>query len=152
MSDAMTSSTPEPAGPSADADPIEVVHRFLGALQRLDIDGAVALMTPDVTYQNVPLPAARGIDAVEKQLRWLARYGSGFEVEYINVAADGSTVLTERTDILVFGKLRAAFWVCGTFEVRDGKIALWRDRFDFVDVTWAFIRGGVKALLAGARA
>jgi limonene-1,2-epoxide hydrolase len=128
-----------------------VVRRFLDALQRLDIDGAVALMTPDVSYQNVPLPAARGIDAVEKQLRWLARYGSGFEVEYINVAADGSTVLTERTDILVFGKVRAAFWVCGTFEVRDGKVALWRDRFDFVDVTWAFIRGGVTALLAAVR-
>jgi limonene-1,2-epoxide hydrolase len=151
MSDAMTSPTPEPAGPSTAADPIEVVQRFLGALQRLDIDDAVALMTPDVTYQNVPLPAARGIDAVEKQLRWLARYGSGFEVEYLNVAADGSTVLTERTDILVFGKVRAAFWVCGIFEVRDGRIALWRDRFDFVDVTWAFLRGGVRALLAAAR-
>jgi limonene-1,2-epoxide hydrolase len=150
MSDADATTAPEPAAGSAD-DPIGVVHRFLGALERLDIDAVVDLMTPDVSYQNVPLPPARGIDAVERQLRWLARYGSGFEVDYINVAADGSTVLTERTDILVFGRLRAAFWVCGTFEVRDGKVALWRDRFDVVDVTWAFVRGAVKALVGGGR-
>jgi limonene-1,2-epoxide hydrolase len=68
-------------------------------------------------------------------------------VAYENVAADGPTVLTERTDVLVFGRVRAAFWVCGTFEVHDGRITLWRDRFDFVDVVLAFVRGGLKALV-----
>jgi len=126
---------------------IEVVQAFLGALERLDIDAAVAMLAEDVVYQNVPFPPARGRRAVEKQLRWLGRYGSGFEVEYENLAADGPTVLTERTDVLVFGRLRAAFWVCGTFEVRDGRITLWRDRFDFVDFLLAFVRGGLKALL-----
>ena len=126
---------------------IDVVQAFLSALGRFDVDAAVDLLADDVVYQNVPLPAARGRRAVEKQLRWLARYGSGFEVEYHNVAADGPTVLTERTDVLVFGRLRAAFWVCGTFEVHDGRITLWRDRFDFVDFMLAFVRGGLKALL-----
>jgi limonene-1,2-epoxide hydrolase len=126
---------------------IDVVRAFLGALERLDIDAAVDLLSDDVVYQNVPLPSARGRRAVEQQLRWLERHGSGFEVVFHNVAADGSTVLTERTDVLVFGRLRAAFWVCGTFEVRDGRITLWRDRFDFVDFLLAFVRGGLKALL-----
>ena len=126
---------------------IDVVQAFLGALARLDVDAALDLLADDVVYQNVPLPAARGRRAVEQQLRWLARYGSGFEVEYHNVAADGPTVLTERTDVLVFGRLRAAFWVCGTFEVHHGRITLWRDRFDFVDFLLAFVRGAVKALL-----
>jgi limonene-1,2-epoxide hydrolase len=126
---------------------IDVVQAFLGALERLDVDAAVDLLADDVVYQNVPLPAARGRRAVEQQLRWLARYGSGFEVEYHNVAADGPTVLTERTDVLVFGRLRAAFWVCGTFEVHDGRITLWRDRFDFLDVLLAFVRGAVKVLV-----
>jgi limonene-1,2-epoxide hydrolase len=125
----------------------EVVYAFLDALTRLDVDAAVELLADDVVYQNVPLPAARGRRAVEKQLRWLARYGSGFEVAYDNVAADGPIVLTERTDVLVFGRLRAAFWVCGTFEVHDGRITLWRDRFDFVDFLLAFVRGGLKALV-----
>lgn len=126
---------------------IDVVREFLSALERLDVDAAVALLAPDVVYRNIPLPAARGRAAVEKQLRWLQRFGSGFEVEYDNVAANGPIVLTERTDVLVFGRLRAAFWVCGTFEVHDGLITLWRDRFDFVDFTLAFVRGGLKLLV-----
>ena len=125
---------------------IEVVERFLGALEKMDIDAAVALLDERVVYQNVPLPAARGVRAVERQLRWLARYGRAFEVQMHNVAANGSIVLTERTDVLTFGRVSGAFWVCGTFEVRDGRIVLWRDRFDFIDFTWSFVRGAVQAL------
>jgi limonene-1,2-epoxide hydrolase len=130
---------------------IQVVRQFLGALEALDVDAAVDLLADEVTYQNVPLPAARGKAAVEKQLRLLTRYGSGFEVVYDNVASDGAVVLTERTDVLVIGRLRAAFWVCGTFEVRNGKIELWRDRFDYVDVLLSFVRGGLKLLMESSR-
>ena len=42
------------------------------------------------------------------------------------------------------GMWRAAFWVCGTFEVHDGRITVWRDRFDFADLTWAFLRGDAQ--------
>ncbi len=135
----------------SEADAIRVVRDFLGALERLDVEGAMALTTPDVVYQNVPLPPAKGTAAVERTLRWMTRYGTGFEVEYHNVAASGGTVLTERTDVLIAGRVRAAFWVCGTFEVRDGKIALWRDRFDWVDLARAFVWGGVRALVDLAR-
>lgn len=125
----------------------DVVRDFLGALERFDIDAAVELLAPEIVYQNVPFPAARGVPAVERQLRGLARWCSGFEVRYDNVATHGPTVLTERTDIISLGPVDAAFWVCGTFEVHDGRITLWRDRFDFVNLTWAFIRGLVRALL-----
>lgn len=131
---------------------IQVVRDFLEALERLDIDAAVALLDDRAVYQNVPLPAARGREAVAKQLRWLARYGSDFEARIHNIASDGAVVLTERTDVIEIGRLRADFWVCGTFEVRDGKIALWRDYFDFVDVTWAFLRAGLRALVGLASA
>jgi limonene-1,2-epoxide hydrolase len=126
---------------------IEVVREFLGALERLDVDGAVALLAPDVVYQNVPFPPARGRHEVERQLRLFERYGNGFEVRWHNVAADGPVVLTERTDVITIGRVPGAFWVCGTFEVHDGLIVLWRDRFDFVDVTLSFVRGGLRALL-----
>ena len=137
--------------PPTTATEIEVVEHFLGALERMDIDAAVELLDASVVYQNVPLPAARGRRAVEKQLRWLARYGRGFEVQWHNVAANGPIVLTERTDVLTVGPVSGAFWVCGTFEVRDGRIVLWRDRFDYVDVTWSFIRGAVQAILGRVR-
>lgn len=130
---------------------IEVVERFLGALEKLDIDAAVALLDPSVVYENVPLPPARGLPAVEKQLRWLGRYARGLEVVHHNIASNGPVVLTERTDILSVGRLTAAFWVCGTFEVRDGRITLWRDRFDMVDFALSWVRGAAKLLLSGNR-
>jgi limonene-1,2-epoxide hydrolase len=132
-------------------DPEAVVRAFLGDLERLDVDAAADRLAADAVYQNVPFPAARGREAIAKQLEGLARYGSGFEVRYHNVAVNGSTVLTERNDVLVFGPVRADFWVCGTFEVVDGHITLWRDRFDFVDFTLAFVKGGLRALVGLVR-
>ncbi len=126
---------------------IDVVRSFLTALERFDLETAAALLADDVTYQNVPFPPARGRDAVLVQLEGLVRYCKGFEVRHHNIAADGPVVLTERTDVITVGPVAAAFWVCGTFEVHDGRITLWRDRFDYADLAWAFVRGGVAALL-----
>ncbi|NKQ56261.1 SnoaL-like domain-containing protein [Amycolatopsis sp. K13G38] len=130
------------------ADPKETVTAFLAALEQLDIDGALTLVTDDIVYQNVPLPAARGKAAVEKQLRMMAKYGTGFEARTHHIAADGQVVLTERTDVLRAGAFEAEFWVCGTFEVRDDKIALWRDYFDWTTLLAASARGAGKALVS----
>lgn len=125
--------------------PISTVRAFLAALENLDIDGALAYAAPDMLYQNVPLPPARGRDAVERQLRLMARYGTGFRADIHNIASNGDTVLTERTDGLRAGRWQEEFWVCGTFELRDGQIVLWRDYFD-----WATVIG--KGLVGTARA
>ncbi len=66
------------------------------------------------------------------------------------IAVNGSSVLTERTDALVFGPVRLQFWVCGVFEVTDGRITLWRDYFDMFDITKAIARGVVGAVIPGA--
>ena len=42
---------------------------------------------------------------------------------------------------MVFGRFRMQFWVCGVFEVHDGRITLWRDYFDYLDMLRAAIRG-----------
>jgi limonene-1,2-epoxide hydrolase len=140
------------AGPAAaPTDPVAVVRAFLDALERLDIDGALELTSPDIVYQNVPLPPVRGRVAFEQQMRFLERYFTGFEAEIHHVAADGASVLTERTDVLERGALRAAFWVDGTFEVLDGRITVWRDRFDWVTVMVAVLAAVPRALFARFR-
>jgi limonene-1,2-epoxide hydrolase len=128
---------------------IEVVTEFLDALERLDIDDAVALLDPAVEYQNVPFPPARGRSELERQLRGLERYFTGFEARTHHIAANGPVVLTERTDVLAAGRVRAEFWVCGTFEVHEGRITVWRDRFDMVDTTWAVLKGLALAPFRG---
>lgn len=142
-----TTSTQSPRSES----PIDVVRAFLDALEELDVDEALTYCAPDVVYQNVPLKPARGQREVAKVLKTMMRYAKGFRVDYINIAADGPVVLTERTDVITTGPVAAGFWVCGTFEVHDGLITLWRDRFDWVDFTTSFVRGGVKAVVRKIR-
>ncbi len=139
------------APPLATSAEMEVVLDFLGRLERLDVDAALDLMADDAVYQNVPLPADRGKAAVRRTLARMMSAGSGFEVVHHNIAANGPVVLTERTDVLSVGPVDAAFWVCGTFEVHDGRITLWRDRFDWADFSLAWVRGVGKALLARRR-
>jgi limonene-1,2-epoxide hydrolase len=134
-------------GTATQTDEIETVKSFFAALESLDIDRVMDHVSPDITYQNVPLPPARGRDAFEKQMRALPRFGTGFEAQIHHIASDGPVVLTERTDVLERGRMRASFWVCGTLEVRDGRIVLWRDYFDWLNVTGAMLRGAISALL-----
>ncbi|QRP46443.1 limonene-1,2-epoxide hydrolase family protein [Amycolatopsis sp. FDAARGOS 1241] len=132
-------------------EPKAVVTAFLQALEDLDIDRALNLVAVDITYQNVPLPAARGLAAVEKQLRLLTRFGTGFEARTHHIAADGNVVLTERTDVLRRGSFEAEFWVCGTFEVENGRIVLWRDYFDWTTLFAASAKGAGRAAVTGAK-
>jgi limonene-1,2-epoxide hydrolase len=119
----------------------ETVTAFLSALEDLDIDRALGYADSGIVYQNVLLPPARGINAFERQMRTMARYGTGFEARVHRIAENGPTVLTERTDVLVINSWRAEFWVCGTFEVHAGKITLWRDYFDWTTVLAASAKG-----------
>lgn len=132
-------------------DPIETVRAFLGALEELNVEGALEHASPRIVYQNVPLPPARGIDATRKVLNLMARYGTGFRADIHSIAASGATVLTERTDVLESGRWYMSFWVCGTFEVSGGRIELWRDYFDWGTVLAAGLRGTARAGLAALR-
>jgi limonene-1,2-epoxide hydrolase len=117
-----------------------VVETFLNSMQDQDFAAFDSLLADDVVYQNVGLPTIRGRDRVVKMMRGMEGR-VGFEVKFHRNVADGATVLNERTDAIVFGPLRVQFWVCGVFEVHDGRITLWRDYFDFYDFTKAILRG-----------
>ncbi len=127
-------------------EPTQVVEAFLLALQARRFDDAVALLAEDAVYINVSLPSIHGRRRIDRLLRRaLDRPGRGFRVHFHTVAASGTTVLTERTDELVFGRIRHRFWAYGRFEVHDGQITVWRDSFDWFDVLVGLVRG-----LAGA--
>ncbi|MGH3961094.1 limonene-1,2-epoxide hydrolase [Mycobacterium sp.] len=116
------------------------VEVFLNALADEDFDTAGSVLADDLVYQNVGLPTIYGRDRAMKLFRRMEGRAA-FEVKIHRVAADGAAVLTERTDALIFGPLRLQFWVCGVFEVHDGRITLWRDYFDFYDMLKATVRG-----------
>ncbi|MCV7408872.1 limonene-1,2-epoxide hydrolase [Mycobacterium florentinum] len=116
------------------------VETFLNALMDADYETADASLDDNLVYENVGLPTIHGRAAAMKLFRRMDGR-AGFEVKFHRIAADGATVLTERTDALILGPLRLQFWVCGVFEVHNGRITLWRDYFDFFDMTKALLRG-----------
>ena len=145
----MGTETDAPAEPSASAtDGADVVTRFLRALQDGDLDAATALMTEDAVWINVTLPTVRGRARIERLLRSLDRRG-GFRVHFHNVAVEDNVVLTERTDELSVGSFAQRFWVYGRFELRDGRIAVWRDSFDWLDILVSLVRAAAGLVSPG---
>lgn len=122
-------------------DPSEVVTAFLLALQDQDIDLAVSMLDEDVRWINVSLPTVHGRRAVEKLFRLSVKIGGGFRVHFHSSIAEGDVVFNQRTDAITLGRFEQRFWVIGRFEVRDGKILIWRDAFDYADYLWGFVRG-----------
>jgi limonene-1,2-epoxide hydrolase len=126
--------------PDAMPDPVDVVRRFLSLLEDGQADAAVGALADDVEWRNTGLPTFRGA-RVAAMLRDMERRGIGFEARIKHAAADGPIVLTERTDVLRYKRWESAFWVCGTFEVRDGLIALWDDHFSMGNLVTASLKG-----------
>jgi limonene-1,2-epoxide hydrolase len=142
------------AGDAGTTEPHEaaVVRAFLASLELLDVERALGYVADDLAYTNVSLPTVHGRDGVRKVLTLLARTATGFEAHNHRLAADGTTVLTERTDVIEIGRLRVSFWVCGRFEVQDGKITVWRDYFDWANITGGLLRGLVGVAIPSLRA
>jgi limonene-1,2-epoxide hydrolase len=142
---------PIPATTDRPTEPQAVVEAFLAALAAPDLRRAGELLDEDVTYVNVGLPAIRGRRRTIKVLAGMERPGIAFEVYLHAIAVQGDIVLTERTDVLRFGPVRLQFWVTGRFDVRDGRITLWRDSFDYLDLFRALLRGTLGALVPALR-
>jgi limonene-1,2-epoxide hydrolase len=130
---------------------IRTVESLLNAFQDADYDTAEAALDENVVYENVGLPTIHGRARAMKLFR---RYEgrAALEVKIHRIAGDGAAVLTERSDALIFGPLRLQFWVCGVFEVHDGRITLWRDYFDFFDMLKATVRGLAALVIPSLKA
>jgi limonene-1,2-epoxide hydrolase len=141
------------AEPTA-TDPAELAERFLRLMAAGELDACVDLLAADVLYTNVSLPSMRGRERVRQAVkRVMDRPGVGFEVYFHAIATDeAGVVLTERTDVLTYGRLRVQFWVYGRFETRDAEITVWRDSFDWLNLAAATLRGLVAVAIPGLAA
>ena len=139
-----------PTDTGSDVDNAHVVEILLSSLQAADADGAGAVLDDNLVYQNVGFPTIHGRARAMKLFRAMEGR-AGFEVKTHRIAVNGSSVLTERTDVLQFGPLRLQFWVCGVFEVHNGRITLWRDYFDMWNFTKALVRGVIGVAVPALR-
>jgi limonene-1,2-epoxide hydrolase len=117
-----------------------VVETFLNLLEMNQADAAIELLSPEVEWRNTGMPTFRGKKVIA-MLRDMERRGLSFRVDMHHIAGNGPIVLTDRTDYLGFRRWESSFWVCGTFEVRDGLITLWDDHFSMGNLVAGSIRG-----------
>jgi limonene-1,2-epoxide hydrolase len=112
----------------------DIVNEFIARVVAMDLDGACELVADDLEYDNVPMGKNHGPEGLKAFLGGLA--GGVQEVQFVvhRQAASGNLVLNERTDRFLVGERWIDLPVAGVFEVRDGRIVLWRDYFDMAPV------------------
>ena len=118
------------------SDTTELVLSFIDAWSRRDLDELMGYFAPDAVYHNIPVAPVTGTDAIRATIQGFAGGADAIEwvVHEVAETRDG-VVLTERTDRFEMGGKWIELPVMGTFEIRDGKIAAWRDYFDMNQFT-----------------
>ena len=108
-----------------------VVTALIRACEARDLDAVCALVTDDIVYDNVPVGVVHGPDGVRSVLSGGVTQAAT-EVQWVvhHQVVDGGTVMNERTDRFLVDGHWVEIPIAAVFEVRDGRVALWRDYFD----------------------
>lgn len=114
--------------------PDSLVRAFITALSARDLDTAATMVTPDFEYDNVPMGKTFGPEGLRQTLTGFFAMLDGIDWQILRQTSSGDlangTVLNERDDRV---SIKGQWWslpVAGVFEVREGRITLWRDYFD----------------------
>jgi limonene-1,2-epoxide hydrolase len=134
------------------ASPADVVRHFCALMEQRNAEALRPLLAEGAVYQNVGMPAFTGPDAiVENMAAQFAMFPDAYAFEVVNLASEGSVVLTERLDyIQAPDGSKPAIPVMGTFVVDDdGRITRWTDYFD-LNLTIKLLQGeDISALVPG---
>src|SRR5881296_3323885 len=93
-------------------DPETVVRSFFAAWPRRNMEEVLGYFTDDALYHNMPLEPVTGKDGIREILNMFL-FSDQLEAELLHVATLANVVF---------------------MEIRNGKIAAWRDYFDLA--TW----------------
>ena len=99
-----------------------------------DLAAAAAMVTDDFEYDNGPMGKTFGPQAMQNTLSGFFGMCTGIDWIILRQTSSGSlesgTVLNERDDRVEIHGRWTTLPVAGVFEIREGKISLWRDYFD----------------------
>ena len=112
------------------ADAVELVRNFCAAWANGDVDALMDYFTDDAVYHNIPVAPVTGKEAIKATFAMFTTGVERIEFRVLHIVGEGNVVLTERVDVFVLPSATIELPVMGTFEVRGGKIAVWRDYFD----------------------
>lgn len=108
----------------------KTIRDFIAAWSRLNVEELVGYFTDDGVYHNMPMQPVKGREALKQFIGGFLSGWSKTEWEILTLVAAGDTVIAERVDRTVANGKKIDLPCCGVFEMRGGKIAVWRDYFD----------------------
>ncbi|HXN86664.1 MAG TPA: limonene-1,2-epoxide hydrolase family protein [Candidatus Binataceae bacterium] len=108
----------------------KVVNDFCKAFERKNIEEIMGYFSDDSVYHNMPMEPAKGKDAIRKTINSFLPGSDKIQFKILHTASNGNIVFNERIDMFDIGEKRVELPVAGLFEIKAGKISLWRDYFD----------------------
>jgi limonene-1,2-epoxide hydrolase len=111
--------------------PEEIVRSFCQEVSKRNAELLRPLLTDDVVYHNIGMPPAEGVESTLASLegQW-SMFTDIYEFRIEHIASSDDVVLTERVDVVGGSGRSLEVPLMGVFEIRDGRIAHWRDYFD----------------------
>jgi limonene-1,2-epoxide hydrolase len=103
----------------------------MAAWEHRDVDEVMSYFAEDATYDIGPsYPTLSGRDAIRKTIEaYFSRGVTHVDFKIRHLAVDGNVVLMERLDHWIVNGKPIDTPVMGAYEVKDQKIAAWREYF-----------------------
>ena len=116
---------------------VAAITEFVAAWSRLDPDELADYFTEDGCYHNMPVGPVTGRDNVRAMIAAFTADWTATQWDLLNIVGAGDVVIAERLDRTEAGDKKVDLPCTGVFEMRDGKIKVWRDYFDMATFTTA---------------
>jgi limonene-1,2-epoxide hydrolase len=114
-----------------------LVREFMQAWEHRDAEFIIGCFTDDAVYHSMPLTPIVGKAAITEWVRGFAGVPPG-RLEIHHQVASAHVVMNERTDRITLNGRPVTLPIAGVFEMRDGRIAAWREYFDLTPAKEAY--------------
>lgn len=115
-----------------------IIRDFIKSWQSLDADKLAAYFTEDGVYHNMPAEPVTGRDNIKAFIEGFTAPWQATQWEVLSICEEGDFVIAERIDRIDLGEKQIELPCAGIFEMREGKISVWRDYFDLGTYMKAF--------------
>jgi limonene-1,2-epoxide hydrolase len=113
----------------------QTIRDFIAAWSRLDVDEIASYFAADGVYHNMPFKPVKGHADLQVFIANFVKDWTKTDWEIVTLISAGDTIVAERLDRTKIGEHSVDLPCCGIFEMRDGKIRVWRDYFDMATYT-----------------
>ncbi len=108
----------------------QIIRNFIQAWSRLDAEELASYFTEDGVYHNMPTGPVAGRKNVQQMIAGFISSWTRTEWDILHLVSAGDVVIAERLDRTKAGDKGVDLPCTGVFEMKNGKIRVWRDYFD----------------------